>query len=78
MAMGGHRKEDEFWVETLTALVRYLGAPPATVHTRTVCVDPRRQWGNVTDVWQNSMMRSLLRTITAPVARFARHRQHED
>jgi hypothetical protein len=43
-----------------------------------VCVDPRRQWGNVTDVWQNSMMRSLLRTITAPVARSARRRQRED
>ncbi len=78
MAMGGHRKEDQFWVKTMTALARYLGAPAATVHIRTVCIDPRRQWGNVTDVWQNSMMRSLLRTITAPVAGFARRRQHQD
>ena len=78
MAMGGHRKEDQFWVETMTALARYLGAPPATVHIRTVCLDPRRQWGNVTDIWQNSMMRSLLRTVTAPVARFARRRQCEE
>ena len=78
MTMGGHRKEDQFWVETMTALARYLGAPPAMVHARTVCVDPRRQWGNVTDVWQNSMMRSLLRTVTAPVAGFARRRQHKE
>ena len=78
LAMGGHRKEDQFWVETLTALAGYLGAPPATVHARTVCVDPRRQWGNVTDVRHNSMMRSLLQTVTAPVSRFARRRQHED
>jgi len=77
MAMAGHRKEDQFWVETMTALARYLGAPPATVHTRTVCIDPRRQWGNVTGVWQNSMMRSLLWTITAPVTRLARRRQDE-
>jgi hypothetical protein len=78
MAMGGHRKEDQFWVETLTALARYLGAPPAKVHSRTVCIDPRRQWGNVTDVWQNSMMRSLLRTVTAPVAALARRRRRGD
>jgi len=77
MAIGGHRKEDQFWVETLTALARYLGAPPATVRARTVCVDPRRQWGNVTDVWQNSMMRSLLRTITAPLAGYARRRRED-
>ena len=46
MTLGGHRKEDQFWVQTMTALAKYLGAPPADVRNRTVCVDPRRQWGN--------------------------------
>src|SRR5207253_2585560 len=28
MAIGGHRKEDQFWIQTMTALAKYLGAPP--------------------------------------------------
>src|SRR3984885_11044486 len=38
MMFGGHRKEDVFWAETLTALGRYLQAGDLTVTTRTVCV----------------------------------------
>ena len=30
MTLGGHRKEDQFWVQTMTALAKYLGAPPAS------------------------------------------------
>ena len=78
LALGGHRKEDQFWVETMTALAKYLGAPPATVHTRTVCIDPRRQWGNAASVWQNSMVRSVLEAMTAPLTSLARRGQCED
>jgi hypothetical protein len=78
MSLGGHRKEDQFWVQTLTALARYLGAPAAAVDTRTVCIDPRRQWGNAGYVWHNSMVRSMLHAITAPAKRFARRRRHDD
>ena len=69
MTLGGHRKEDQFWVQTMTALAKYLGAPPADVHNRTVCIDPRRQWGNAGAVWQNSMVRTVLQTTTAPLSR---------
>src|SRR5579875_3387593 len=57
MMLGGHRKEDQFWEHTLTALGRYLGAPPAPVVTRVVCVDPRRQWRYAGSLWQNSLRR---------------------
>jgi hypothetical protein len=69
MTLGGHRKEDQFWVQTMTALATYLGALPATVHSRTVCIDRKRQWGNFGDVRHNSMLRSMLHSATAIIQR---------
>lgn len=67
MALGGHRKEDQFWIETITSLGHYLGAPPAPVRARTVCVDPRRQWRRAGQIWHNSMVRSLLSSATSRI-----------
>ena len=72
LSLGGHRKEDQFWARTMTALGRYLGAPPAAVVTRRVCVDPRRQWGNIGAVWHNSMVRSALQAVAAMLRSRAR------
>ena len=74
MTFGGHRKEDQFWAQTLTALGELLGVPAATqVQTRTVCVDSKRQWRNARNIWHNSMVRSVLQTLAAPFT--ARHRR---
>jgi hypothetical protein len=67
MAFGGHRKEDEFWAATLSALGQRLGVPDPVVDTRTTCVDSKRQWRHASNVWQNSMIRSVLQTVAAPV-----------
>jgi hypothetical protein len=67
MTFGGHRKEDVFWAQTLTALGRRLGAAQATVTTRSVCVDSHRQWRHAGNVWHNSMVRSLGQTLATPV-----------
>jgi hypothetical protein len=75
MTLGGHRKEDRFWVQTMTALAKYLGAPAVEVRTRTVCIDPRRQWANVGAVWHNSMVRTVLRAMAAPLAALAGRRR---
>jgi hypothetical protein len=64
LALGGHRKEDQFWIQTLTSLGRYVGAPPAPVRARVVRIDPRRQWGQAGEIWHNSMVRTLLRRAT--------------
>jgi len=69
MACGGHRKEDQFWIQTMTALAQCLGAAPAVVHTRTVCIDRRRQWGNAGQVWHNSMVRTMMHSATSALAR---------
>ena len=69
MACGGHRKEDQFWTQTMTALAQRLGAAPGVVHRRTVCVDRRRQWGNAGQVWHNSMVRTMMHSATSTLAR---------
>ena len=69
MAWGGHRKEDQFWIQTMTALAQRLGAAPGVVHTRTVCVDRRRQWGNAGQVWHNSMVRTMMHSVTSALTR---------
>jgi hypothetical protein len=73
MTFGGHRKEDKFWVATLTALGERLGIQNPVVDTKTTCVDSKRQWRHASNIWHNSMIRSMLQTITAPVARIFRH-----
>lgn len=72
MSCGGHRKEDQFWIQTLTSLATRLRAAPVVVRTRTVCVDRRRQWRNAGQIWHNSMVRTTLRPIATA---FARRRQ---
>src|ERR1700744_6361131 len=69
MAFGGHRKEDQFWIQTMTALGQRLGAAPAVVHTRTVCIDRKRQWRNAGQVWHNSVVRTMLHSSTSALRR---------
>ena len=64
MTFGGHRKEDKFWAATLTALGERLGLPEPVVDTKTTCVDSKRQWRHANNVWHNSMIRSVLQTLT--------------
>ena len=44
MTLGGHRKEDKFWVATLRALGDRLGVPDAPITAENSCVDKKRQW----------------------------------
>lgn len=58
----------EFWAATLTALGQRLGIQDPKVETRSTCVDSSRQWRHSRNVWHNSMVRSVLQTLAAPVA----------
>ena len=78
MTFGGHAKEDKFWAATLTALGERLGLPNPAVDTKTTCVDTKRQWRHANNVWHNSMIRSVLQTIAAPVTGLARMLRHKD
>jgi len=65
LALGGHRKEDRFWQQTLESLARHFGTE-GVVETTVVCVDRRRQWSNAKSVWRNAAVRSALHTLARP------------
>jgi hypothetical protein len=73
LAMGGHKQEDRFWDQTLTALVAHFGHD-ADVDTQVVCVDRKRQWSRWTNVWHSAAIRSTLYTLGAPARVFRRDR----
>jgi len=72
MMLGGHRKEDKFWVATLRALGDRLGVPGAPITADNTCVDAKRQWRHAGGVWHNSMVRSVLQMIASPVTALVR------
>src|SRR4051794_33327503 len=65
LALGGHRQEDRFWTQTLTALAASFDHD-GEVDTQVVCVDRRRQWSRWRNVWHSSAIRSTLYTLGAP------------
>src|ERR687889_14056 len=44
LTLGGHKQEDRFWNQTLSAVAAHFGRPEADVETQVVCVDKKRQW----------------------------------
>ncbi len=74
MVLGGHRKEDQFWHDTLDALAAHLGVTGAEHDTKLVCVDKRRQWGKAGNIWHNAAIRTVLQSLLTPFPAVTRHR----
>jgi hypothetical protein len=72
LILGGHRKEDRFWHDTLEALAVHLGATDATHAKKVVCVDKHRQWRRAGNVWHNAAIRSVVHTALTPVRAISR------
>ena len=60
----GHKSEDEFWHRTLENLAAEFGVQ-GQVKQDNVLIDPRMQWNEVNNIWNNAGVRSAL---YAPVA----------
>ena len=60
-----------------TAVGERLGIANPVVVTKSTCVDSKRQWRHASNIWHNSMIRSVLQTITAPVVGLA-HKVRRD
>ncbi|MDP9321348.1 MAG: hypothetical protein M3P16_09660 [Chloroflexota bacterium] len=60
MPVLGDRMQNDIWRATLANLARHFGAPDATVHSKIVIVDSKRQWRNAKNIWQNAAIRSGL------------------
>lgn len=66
MRFGGHKAEDKFWIHTLTAVAACFNIN-AQVETQVTCLDPKIQWSEAKNIWQNAAMRTMIYTMTAPV-----------
>ena len=67
LALGAHKKQNEFWKETLRSVARHFGVDHPEVEMRGTCVDRRRQWRRAGNVWHSAAIRSGLYTMTAPM-----------
>ena len=68
MRLGGSREEDRFWTHTLAAVAAHFGVQEP-VQRQVVCIDPRLQWSQVGNIWQNAAIRTTIHTMTAPIRR---------
>jgi hypothetical protein len=64
--LGASRSESKFWQMTLTNLAAQFGAD-AAVQTEVVCVDPRVQWSQFWNIWQNAAIRTFFYKMATPV-----------
>jgi len=57
--LGANKAENLFWQYTLTALAAHFGVHEP-IQTQIVCVDPKVQWSQFWNIWQNAAIRTLL------------------
>jgi hypothetical protein len=62
----GAQAQEHIWTHVLEALAAYVHAPGQVQMTKT-CVDPRLQWSEVRNIWQNAAVRTAFYTLSAPV-----------
>ena len=66
----GHHAEDTFWAQTLKSLAAEFGRQ-VQVDQEIVCLDPKVQWSEAGNIWQNAAIRTGIYYTLTPV-RWAR------
>jgi hypothetical protein len=69
--LGANKYETLFWQYTLTALAAHFGVHEP-IQTQIVCVDPKVQWSQFWNLWQNAAIRTLLYRMTRLVPRMCK------
>jgi hypothetical protein len=64
--MGGARRQEENWVYVLTSLAARFGIK-GQVQMHRELIDPRWQWSEARNVWQNAGVRTVLYKMAAPL-----------
>ena len=72
MALGGHRKEEKFWQQTLTNIAQHFGVTDPRIDMQIVCVDKKRQWSSARNIWKNSAVSSGMYAAGAPFRALAK------
>ena len=52
--------EDKIWNHTLTQVAAHFGVAEPRIESSVVLIDRRRQWNQVSNLWKNSAVRTLL------------------
>jgi len=60
------RSENKFWQYTLASLAAHFGVGEP-VQTTCVCIDPRVQWSQFWNIWQNAAIRTVLYRMLTPL-----------
>jgi hypothetical protein len=63
----GTKGEDKFWQDTLASLASYFGILGEPVQMYKTCIDPRVQWSEAGNVWQNAVIRTVFYKMASPV-----------
>jgi len=66
--LGASRSESKFWQYTLKSMAAHFGVNEP-VQTRVVCVDPRVQWSQFWNIWQNATIRTVIYRMLTPLSR---------
>lgn len=69
----GTRKQDRVWKHVLEALAAHFEMQ-GQVEIAKVCLDPRIQWREARNIWQNAAIRTILYRLMTPFRRLRRRR----
>jgi hypothetical protein len=72
--LGGNRMNNTFWRRTLENLARHVGVAEPVVDMQVICIDRNRQWRRVRNLRNSASIRSVRRTLTAPVRKLTGRR----
>ena len=65
--LGVNKLNDRFWRDTLLNLARHVGTTDAIVEAQVVCIDKRRQWRHARNLRNSASIRTMRRTLGAPL-----------
>ena len=64
--LGASRSENRFWQYILRSLAAHFDVSEP-VQTRVVCLDPKVQWSQFWNVWQNASIRTVMYRMLTPL-----------
>jgi hypothetical protein len=62
-----HKTEDQFWHQTLKNLAARFGVKEGYVQQEVALIDPRVQWSQAKNIWQNAAIRTGVYYLMTPV-----------
>ena len=64
--LGASRSESRFWQYTLKSVAAHFGVKEP-VQTQVVCVDPKVQWSQFWNIWQNAAIHTVMYRMLTPL-----------